>query len=427
MDQKTKLVWQTKKMKVNDLKLYGKNPRIMSEKSMEDLTRSLKKMGLAEIPATDIDGTIVAGNQRIQALQALGRGEEEIDVRVPSRKLTDEEFKFYLLASNRIKGIFDFDALKADFDVETLLETGFDSNDLSSIFDDNLEVNDDNFDEEAEIKKIKKTDIKPGDYFALGRHRLLCADALNPSNAKILMAGATANMIDIDMPYNIGLDYNRGVGNKGNYGGTTDDNKTDEEYRAFAKTIMQNALSVTKPDANVFFWCDERFVWLFEELYKELGLDSKRLCIWIKDNASPTPLVAFNKVTEFCVYGTKGKPFLSDKVKNLNELLNKELTSGNRLPEEIMDLLNIWLVKRLAGNAMEHPTQKNPQLHEKALRRCTRPGDIVLDLTCGSGSILSACHQLKRTAYVCDCEPIFCQLVINRFKQISNDKIKKLN
>lgn len=422
-----KLQWHTEKRKVSSLKYYDKNPRIMPDKNMKDLTNSLQKVGLAEIPAVDTDGTIVAGNQRVRALQALGKSEEEIDIRVPNRKLTKAEFEFYLLASNRISGIWDFDALKTDFDIETLLATGFDTDDLSRIFDDNLEVEDDGFDEEEELEKIKETDIKPGDYFALGCHRLLCADALNPETAKKLMAGVRADMINDDLPYNIKLSYDKGVGNKGHYGGTTDDNKTDEEYRAFVKTVMQNALSVTKPDAHVFFWCDERYVWLFQELYKELGLDSKRLCIWIKDNASPTPQIAFNKVTEFCVYGTRGQPFLSDKVKNLNELLNKELTSGNRLPEDILDLLNIWLVKRLPGNEYQHPTQKNPQLHEKALRRCTRPGDTVLDLTAGSGSILSACHQLKRTAYVCDCEPIFCQLIINRFKLISNDKITKLN
>jgi len=422
-----KLQWHTEKRKVDSLKYYDKNPRIMSGKSMKDLTHSLQKVGLAEIPAVDADGTIVAGNQRVRALQALGRGQEEIDVRFPNRKLTKAEFKFYLLASNRISGLWDFDVLKTDFSIETLLATGFDTDDLSRIFDNNLEIEDDHFDENAELKKIKKTDIKPGDYFALGRHRLFCANALEPATAKKLMAGVQADMVNDDLPYNIGLSYDKGVGNKGRYGGTTDDNKTDEEYRIFVKTIIQNTLSVAKPDAHIFFWCDERYVWLFQELYKELGLDSKRLCIWIKDNASPTPQIAFNKVTEFCVYGTIGRPFLSDKVKNLNELLNKEITSGNRLSDDILDLLNIWLVKRLPSNEYQHPTQKNPQVYEKVLRRCTRPGDAVLDLTCGSGSILSACHQLKRTAYVCDCEPIFCQLVINRFKQISHDKIKKLN
>jgi DNA modification methylase len=242
------------------------------------------------------------------------------------------------------------------------------------------------------------------------------------------MDGKQADMVNDDPPFNIGLSYDKGVGNKAKYGGTTNDSKSESEYRTFLKTLIQNALKVSKKDAHIMFWCDERYVYLLQEIYKELGIDSKRLCIWIKDNASPTPNVAFNKVTEYCVYGTVGSPYLSDKVKNLNEVLNKEATTGNRLSDDILDMLNIWLVKRLPSQDYQHPTQKPPTLHEKALRRCARPNDIVLDLTAGSGSILSACEQLKRTAYLCELEPIFCQLIINRFKQLSpHEKITKLN
>ena len=122
-----------------------------------------------------------------------------------------------------------------------------------------------------------------------------------------------------------------------------------------------------------------------------------------------------------------GRPYLSEKVKNLNEMQNKEISTGNRLMEDILDLINIWMVKRLPGNEMEHPTQKSPTVHEKILRRCTKPGDIVLDMTAGSGSILASCEQLKRTAYLCELEPVFCQVIINRFKKLSNEKISKLN
>ena len=190
---------------------------------------------------------------------------------------------------------------------------------------------------------------------------------------------------------------------------------------------MRNALSAAKPDAHAMFWCDERYVWLFQKLYRELGIDSKRLCIWLKNSMNPTPKLAFNKMTEFCVYGTIGSPWLNDKIKNLHEVQNKEVSTGNRLTDDILDLLNIWMVKRIAGSEMEHPTQKPPTLHEKALRRCTRPGDVVLDLTAGSGSLLSACKQLKRTAYLNELEPVFCQVIINRFKKLSHEKIIKLN
>lgn len=424
---KQKLVWRTERRKVKDLIRYEKNPRKLSDTQLDGLKRSLKKFNIAELPCVNTDGTLVAGNQRVLALSLLGREEELIEVRVPNRPLTEAEFRDYLLTSNRSGGSWDFEKLAAEFNLEELLTSGFDSIDLSNIFDDNLEIVDDEFDEAKELKKAQETDIKVGDYFYLGRHRLLCGDATNPETVKKLMGGQQADLINDDLPFNIGLSYDKGVGKTSSYGGKTNDSKSDADYEQFVRTVMKNALSVAKPDAHVMFWCDERYVWLFQQIYRELSIDSKRLCIWIKDNHSPTPNVAFNKVTEFCVYGTIGKPYLNTALKNLNEIQNKEVTTGNRLTDDILDLFNIWLVKRIPGSEYEHPTQKNPTLHEKALRRCTKPGDIVLDLTAGSGSILSACEQLKRTAYLNELEPVFCQVIINRFKKISHEPVIKLN
>ena len=107
--------------------------------------------------------------------------------------------------------------------------------------------------------------------------------------------------------------------------------------------------------------------------------------------------------------------------------MNKEVATGNRLIDDIMDLFNIWLIKRLAGNEYQHPTQKPPTLYEKSLRRCSKPGDIILDLCAGSGSLMVACEQLKRTAYLVEIEPIFCQLIVNRYEKLTNTKVKKIN
>jgi DNA modification methylase len=331
--------------------------------------------------------------------------------------------KQYLIASNALGGSWNFESLKT-FELELLIEAGFDQIELSKIWDEHPEINDDSFNETKELAKIKKTDIKSGDLFSLGRHRLICGSSLDPMVVQKLMGNARADMINDDVPFNIGLDYDRGIGNKKGYGGTTNDNKTDEEYKIFVKTIMQNALSVTKKDAHVMFFCDERYVWLLQTLYKELGIDSKRLLIWVKNNSTPSPTVAFSKITEFIVYGTIGSPYLSKSFFNFNEIQNNGMTTGNNLSEEIMDQLNIWMVKRLPSNQYSHPTEKSPLLHHKAIRRCTRIGDAILDLTAGSGSILIACEQLKRTAYVSEIEPIFCQLIINHYEKLSGKKAK---
>ncbi len=421
-----KLKWHNEKRKVKNLIPYEGNPRTISPEQIENLKKSLKKFNLAEIPAIDTNNKVVAGNQRLMVLSLLGRNEEIIDVRVPNRKLTEKEFKQYLLTSNRVTGEWDWLKIR-EFDIEMLMTTGFDDSDLSNIWDDVLEIENDNFDAEREIKKIKKIDIKLGDKFALGRHRLYCSDGTNLETVKSLAGKTRVNMINIDVPYNIGLNYNSGIGGKQNYGGKMNDNKTDKEYKSFLKSIVENSLSVAQNDCHAFIWCDERYIGMLQQVYKDAGLNQKRLCIWVKGSQTPTPQLAFNRMTEFCLYGSRGKPYLSNKVKNLNEIMNKEITTGNRLIDEVMDLINIWLVKRLPGNQYEHPTQKPPTLYEKSLRRCSRPGDIILDLCAGSGSLMVSCEQLKRTAYLVEIEPIFCQLIINRYEQLTKTKIKKIN
>jgi hypothetical protein len=124
-----KLKWYTEKRIVNKLIPYEHNPRQMTEKQVEDLKKSLEKFNLVEIPAIDIDNRIIAGHQRLKILQMLERGNEEIEVRIPNRKLTDEEFQEYNLRSNKNLGEWDWDIL-ADFDEEMLLEIGFEKEEL---------------------------------------------------------------------------------------------------------------------------------------------------------------------------------------------------------------------------------------------------------------------------------------------------------
>jgi len=163
---------------------------------------------------------------------------------------------------------------------------------------------------------------------------------------------------------------------------------------------------------------------LVQELYRELNITNKRVCLWLKNSQNPTPMVSFNKCYEPAIYGVIGKPYITPSIQNLNEILNKELTTGNNLFEEVFDQLDIWLVKRLSGQKYEHATSKPPKLHEKAMRRCTRLGDIILDSFSGSGSTIIAGEQLKRKVYALELEPIFCDLTIKRYKKLTGKKVE---
>jgi len=418
--QTTQLVWHTESRKVDSLLPHKKTPRTINKEQADRLKQSLETYGLVEIPAVDLDGTILAGHQRIKVLQLLGQGNSTIDVRVPNRKLTDAEAEAYMIGSNSIHGEWDFELLK-DFEMELLVDLGFDQKELDDIWNKALK---EEFDPEKELKKIKITTTQPGDIIELGKHRLICGDSTKIETLERLFGEERADMIMSDPIYNISIDYNRGIGGKQAYGGTVDDSKSDVEYKQFLKASMEAGLAVTKPDAHVFYWSDETYIWLIQTLYRELGIQNKRVCLWLKNGQNPTPGVAFNKCYEPCTYGTRGKPKLVKGVNKLNEVLNAEMTTGNELVQQVADFFTIWPEARLSSKEYEHSTMKPIALYEKAIRRCTKAGDIILDSFNGSGSNLMAAQKLGRRVFAVEIEPIFCDLTIKRFEAETGLKAK---
>lgn len=416
---KEKLSWHNEKRRVDDLIPNPQNPRQMTEKQAEDLRKSLERFNLAEIPAINTDNKIIAGHMRVSTLQLLGRGNEEIDVRVPNRPLTQKEYNEYLLRSNQNRGDWNWDLLANNFEIEELLGVGFDE-ELSFMFDDVMTLTEDGFDVDKAIREIKEPESKYGELYQLGKHFLLCGDAQKLEDVQKLMAKEKTGFVFCDPPYNIGLDYSKGIGTHHKYGGAysaKDDRRKPKDYEAFISQSIENSLKVAKDDAHIFFWCDESFIGKMQGIYEANNIKNKRVCLWIKNNQNPTPQVAFNKVYEPCVYGTRGNPPLRKNLKNLNEILNQNIESGNQVVDEILEMINLWVVKRDTAQYYEHPTQKPITLCEKPIKRCTKPGDIVLDLFGGSGSTLIAAEQLNRRAFLLELDPVFCDVIRRRYDE----------
>lgn len=235
--------WKTEKRKVKDLTPADYNPRILTDKQRQDLEESIKEFGQVVPIVINKDDTIIGGHQRAVIYADLGI--EETDVMVPDRKLTKQEEWRLNLRLNKNQGQWDFEKLK-DFELETLLDVGFGDEELSAMWDDVTELEDDGFDVQKAIKKIGTPTTKEGDIFELGEHRLMCGDSLLPNHTELLMAGQKADMVYCDPPYNIGLDYSDGMGelyhNKQAYGGTfkkKHDNKSAKDYGGFLRTTMQ--------------------------------------------------------------------------------------------------------------------------------------------------------------------------------------------
>jgi DNA modification methylase len=392
------------------------NPRTHTKVQADQLKDSIARFGLVDPlicnNAKGRENVVIGGHFRLEIAKSIGLTEVPVVYVTISDLEKEKELNLRL---NKNTGEFDFDKLKS-FDLDLLLDIGFDHKSLDDLW--NKELKQGTFDFKEEVEQIKKATTKLGDVILLGKHRLICGDSTKPETIARLCGDERADMIMSDPIYNISIDYNKGIGGKQAYGGNVNDSKSDEEYVAFLRASMFAALPFTKPDTHIFYWCDQVYIWAIQTLYHEFGIKNRRVCLWVKNGHNPTPGVAFNKCYEPCVYGTKGKPKLTKAHTKLNEVMNLDSGTGN----DLLTSLDLWLVKRLPGSEYEHSTMKPPELYEKAIRRCTKTGDIILDSFSGSGSTLIAAEGLKRRVFAVELEPKFCDVTIKRFEDLTGTK-----
>jgi len=405
------------------------NPREISIKEFKKLQSDIKKdpdflkqrPPLINFLTAEKKYICYAGNQRGKA--AAANGEKEIWVWVQN-DIPKEVQDARMLKDNLHRGEWDWDKLKL-FDIEFLHEAGFEFMEMGNLFKESNAVEDDKFDFDSAVDEIKVPKTKPGDIYILGEHRLMCGNSQNEEDVNRLMDGDVADIIYCDPPYNIGLSYDKGVKpsaiKKRYTNAVFSDNMSNSDYTAWLIQIVHNAMEVTKPDFHIFFWCDPKFIGLTQEAYRRLKISNKSVAFWIKDQFNPTLQMAFHRLIEPCVYGTKGSPKLNDQFRNMTEILNKEV-AGRKIFESLMDYTDMWTIAREVSQNYVHPTQKPCTLHEKPLNRCSFPGHIIIDLFGGSGSTLISCEQMQRKARLMELDPVFCDVIVNRWEVFTGKK-----
>ena len=66
-----------------------------------------------------------------------------------------------------------------------------------------------------------------------------------------------------------------------------------------------------------------------------------------------------------------------------------------------------------------HATPKPIALCSRAIKSSSREGEIVLDVFGGSGSTLIACENTGRNCYICEIEPRWCNVIIDRWEKMT--------
>lgn len=229
-----KIEWKNERRKVKDLIPWDKNPRKISDDQMGHLKASIEKFNYASPIVIDADGKIVAGHMRTQAMILLGRGEEEVDVRIASRKLEQSEFEELAIRDNANRGDWDLGKLMG-FDLEGLAGMGFDPDTLDKV---RKKVKEDDFNAEEEAAKIETPKTTPGTLYILGGHRLLCGDSTKREDFERLMDGRKARLIFTDPPYSVNYESSAGNGySSGKWGGVRENIQRQQNGRAGGRVL----------------------------------------------------------------------------------------------------------------------------------------------------------------------------------------------
>lgn len=404
---------------IADLKEYENNPR-ENDVAAEAVAESIKEFGFKVPIIIDCNNVIIAGHTRLKAARLLGL------VSVPcivADDLSPEQIKAFRLADNKTGELaeWDYEALKKEIEELTALDVdmtafGFDE----SIFADIELTEDDGFDIETVAEEIV-SDIKRGDVWQLGEHRLICGDSTDVEEIERLMDGHKADLLLTDPPYNVAVENSAGMT-------IENDDMSDTAFYELLTGAFSSADRVMRDGAGFYIWHGESEGYNFRRACESVGWDIKQCLIWVK--SSPTiGRQDYQWKHEPCLYGWKDGAshyFVKNRKQKtvIDDDLDIEFLSADELREYIRELTEPSTIIREGKPQKngEHPTMKPIPLIEKQIKNSSKKGDIVLDLFGGSGTTLIACEELGRVCYMSELDPKYCDVIIKRWEHYTGGK-----
>lgn len=381
--------------KVGELVPYVNNARTHSDGQVAQICASIREYGWTNPVLIDENGMIIAGHGRVMAAQRMKM--DEVPCIVLSG-LTEAQKKAYVIADNKMALNAGWDDEKLKLELENLKEldfdlelTGFDSDELDQLLSlDDIDSLPEDIDEVPEPPKEAKSRL--GDIYKLGNHRLMCGDSTKLEDIEKLMDGNKADMVFTDPPYGYNHQSNMRKKTK-KFDVLVNDDK-----------ILDFMMPIKTVNNGFIFVCTtwkvlDKWIPLFNKYY-----NLSNMIIWNKGGGGIGDL----KHT----FSTDYEIILCSN--NNREIIGKRIGS-------------VWNIKKDNVSDYVHATQKPVELSALAIKNTSHEKDIVLDVFGGSGSTLIACEQLRRKCFMMEFDPIYCDVIIERWEKFTGRKAVKVN
>lgn len=395
-----------------------KNPRTHSSRQIKQLARAIEKFGFTAPVLIDAHGNVLAGHGRL--LAAIDLGMTSVPT-IELSHLSPAQARAYLLADNKIGmnagwddallalNFKELSALNLDFDLEI---TGFSTTEIDLLIEDS---------KADPVDAIPPADTglpitRLGDVWQLGKHRLVCGNALDREKVAALMTRKRAACVITDPPFNLAV-----AGCISGLGTVThrefamaSGEMSRAEFVAFLARIFENLTSVSVDGSLHYIFMDHRHIGEMMAAGESTYTELLNLCVWVKDNGGMGSLYRSQHELVFV--------WKSGKAAHRN---NVELGRHGRYRT------NVWNypgANSFSGRTGEegnllhlHPTVKPVALVADAILDCTARGDIVLDPFLGSGTTLLAAERVGRIAYCMEIDPVYVDVAIRRWQRLTGD------
>lgn len=385
---------------VSELIPYVRNARTHSEAQVAQIAASIREFGFLSPILVAEDNTILAGHGRLAA--ALKLGLKKVPC-VKENHLTETQKRAYIIADNKLSlnAGWDDELLAvelselegADFNLDLL---GFDEAELSSIFDADKDVNEDDFDVEKELEEPCFS--KTGDMWMLGKHRIICGDSTDSSTFEKLLGETKVNLVCTDAPYFVNLENASGK--------IKNDDLSDKEGYEFLMKVFTNFKNSMAADASIYEFYATMKARVFYDAFEDAGFKVAAGLIWKKPRA-PLMRTDWKFNMEPIIYGWRKD--------------GKHKWYGDQKQTAVFEFDGI---KNSKEEGCGHPSSKPVPLIAYLIKQSTQTNSVVLDGFLGSASTLIACEQIGRVCFGVELEPKFIDVAVKRYMKFHDDKTK---
>lgn len=444
------------------------NARLHPQANLDAIRGSLLAFGQQKPIVVDDRGVIVAGNGLYLAARSLGWKR----IAAVKTRLRGADRTGFAIADNRTAELAEWDEealarqlkeLGEELDIEAL---GFDAEDLARLL--NPDVKEGLTDPDAVPEPPKKAMSKRGEVYLLGKHRLMCGDALDQADRALLADGEHCGCCITSPPYNVGIKYS---GYR--------DRQAKDAYLDFIRRAADGAFELLA-DGRFCAWnmgvSPQTFHAHQIVTLEAAGFEFYRQIVWYKagvaypifpssvkarrirhyhpnyvheviaimekgENERPPTetcpvcegegnvqvLMSCTGVHEIVVLFTKGEPEPGDEHRPSRAHPNdvwKIAQSAATTDLKTLGIKSTTLKKAGKSSHMikEHPAAYPAELPRALMGYLMNQAETVYDPFLGSGTTLIAAEQLGRRCYGMEIEPRYVDVAIRRWEEFTGKK-----